>query len=235
MALARRCERVTVLCDRVGRHELPENVELQTFGSSSRVGRGARFERRLADAVLRGPRPDAVLAHMIPVFLTLAAPLAKPRRVPLLLWYTHWNASRSLRVATALADVVLSVDRRSFPLESDKVRGIGHAIDTELFRPSAVERTNGQLRLLALGRMARWKGYDTLLAALGLAFDRGLDATLEVRGPELTDDERAFRAELEATIADSPALRERVRIAEPLPRDRLPELLAAADALVSPA
>jgi glycosyltransferase involved in cell wall biosynthesis len=168
---------------------------------------------------------------MVPVFLTLAAPLAKARRVPLLLWYTHWHAGRALHVATGLADAVLSVDRRSFPLETPKARGIGHAIDVDRFRPRQGDRTPGPLRLLALGRTARWKGYGTMLDALEAA--PALDAQLEIRGPQLTDDERAHRTELEARIAGSEALRERVRLEPPVPRDEIPGLLAAADALVS--
>ena len=231
-ALARRCERLAVLCDRVGRHDLPEHVVLRTFGSRGRLGRGLAFERALAPELLRH-RPDAVLSHMIPVFLTLAAPLAKARRVPLLLWYTHWNASRELRLATRLADRVLSVDRRSFPLDTLKAHGIGHAIDVDLFAPAAGARREGPLRLLALGRIARWKGHDTLLEAFRLAVEGGLEATLEIRGPELTPDERAHRAELDAVIRASPLLAAHARIAEPVPRAEIPALLRAADALVS--
>ena len=50
--------------------------------------------------------------------------------------------------------------------------------------------TDGPLQLLALGRGAL-EGYDTMLEALELAVRRGLDAQLEIRGPQLTDDERA--------------------------------------------
>ncbi|MGH3073159.1 MAG: glycosyltransferase family protein, partial [Gaiellaceae bacterium] len=76
-------------------------------------------------------------------------------------------------------------------------------------------------------------GYDTMLAALELAVRRGCDAELELRGPQMTDDERAHRQELEARVAGSAELRDRVRIEPPLPRDRLPELLRGADALLS--
>jgi glycosyltransferase involved in cell wall biosynthesis len=113
------------------------------------------------------------------------------------------------------------------------VRGIGHAIDVDLFTPAADRRTDRPLRLLALGRTARWKGYETMLAALETAVAWGLEAELEVRGPQLTDDERAHRAELEAAVAASDALRGRVRIDPPVPRDELPALLAGADALLS--
>jgi glycosyltransferase involved in cell wall biosynthesis len=231
-ALADRCEGVDVLCDRVGRHSLPDNVAFRTFAAGSRLGRGLRFARGLA-GVLRA-RPDGVLVHMVPTFLVLAAPLARTRRVPLLLWYTHWHASRSLRLATTLADLVLSVDRRSFPVETPKVRGIGHAIDVDVFTPApAGTRGASPLRLLALGRIARWKGYDTMLEALRLAGERGLDATLEIRGPELTADERAHRAELDALVRNAPALAGRVAFAAPVPRDQIPELLRSVDALLS--
>jgi glycosyltransferase involved in cell wall biosynthesis len=233
-ALATRWDAVTVLSDSVGRHDLPANVAIRTFGASSRAGRGIRFARVLGEELRRRPRPDAVLVHMVPLFLILSAPLAKLRRVRLALWYTHWHAGRLLKVATSLADVVLSVDRRSFPLESAKVRGIGHAIDIEQFVPGSAERAEGgRLRLLALGRTARWKGYDTMLEALELAVGRGLDAELEICGPQLTEDERLHRAELEAAVARSPALATRVRIEPPLPRAELPALLGGADALVS--
>jgi glycosyltransferase involved in cell wall biosynthesis len=235
-ALARRCDEVVVLCDHVGRNELPANVRIRTFGSASRAGRGIAFERLLIDETLvhSGRRPDAVLVHMIPTFLILAAPIVKPLRIPLGLWYTHWHADRSLRIATRLADVLLSVDRRSFPLESPKVRGIGHAIDMRRFPPPAGPKVHdGPLRLLALGRMTPWKGYTTMLEALRLAVPRGLDATLEIRGPALTVPEEAHLEELRQIIAGSEVLRERVALEPPVPRDAVPDLLARADVVLS--
>ena len=233
-ALAARSEELVVLCASVGAHtRLPANVRVREFGGGSRPGRGLRFTRALVAELRRRPRPDAVLAHMVPLFLVLAAPPAKVAGVRLALWYTHWASSRTLRLATRLADVVLSVDERSFPLPSPKVRGIGHAIDVARFAPLPGRRDGGRLRLLALGRTARWKGYETMLAALELAASQGVDAELELRGPQLTDDERAHRQELEQTIAKSDVLRERVRVERPVPRGELPARLAEADVLLS--
>jgi glycosyltransferase involved in cell wall biosynthesis len=80
--------------------------------------------------------------------------------------------------------------------------------------------------LLALGRTARWKGLQTLVQA----FERAdLDATLQIRGPSLTDDERSHRRELES-IADP-----RILIEPAVPRAEIPALLASVDVLVSPA
>ena len=70
-------------------------------------------------------------------------------------------------------------------------------------------------------------------SALELATERGLDAQLELRGPQLTEDEEAHRRELEAIVAASDVLRDRVRIEPPLARDEIPARLRASDALLS--
>lgn len=234
-ALALRCEEVRVVADRVRDHDLPANVTFAEFGSGSRLARGARYERAIAHA-LRDPRPDAVVVHMLALLLVLAAPLARARRVPMLLWYAHWHRHWALRLADRLCAAALSVDRSSYPLESSKLRPIGHGIDVERFaQGNGRAHADEALQLLALGRMAPWKGYATLLDGFEEAVGNGLDAQLEIRGPSTKEDERLHRAELAARIADSPALAGRARLAEPVSRERIPALLAGSDALVTAA
>jgi len=235
-ALAARCDEVRVIADRVRMHDLPENVSFRTFGDRRRLVRGARFEQAVAGA-LGAPTPDAVLVHMVPLFLLLAAPLARLRRVPVLLWYAHWRGDWTLRAADRLCAAALSVDRDSYPLASAKLRPIGHGIDVGRFAPrspSAV--SNGAtLQLLALGRTAPWKGYATLLDGLELAVGAGLDAHLQIRGPSTKEEERLHRVELARRIDESPDLRAHAELADPVPRDRIPGLLARTDALVTAA
>jgi glycosyltransferase involved in cell wall biosynthesis len=232
-ALAERCSSVVVLCDRVARHDLPGNVSFRTFGARSRLGRGLRFQAALARTV-REATLDALLAHMVPEFLVLAAPVAKPARVPLLLWYTHPRASGWLRAAERLCDVALSVDERAVPLESSKVRGIGHAIDLARFQPRTdAPDAGGPLRLLALGRTEPRKALPTVLDAVERAVAAGVDIDLEIRGPSVNERERRHRAALAERIGTSDVLRARATLADPVPRDRLGELMRARDAVVS--
>ena len=212
-ALARRVDEVVVLADGAVPGVLPDNCRVRRFAAPSRAGRGLRFEAALARELL--PRPVAVVAHMCPIYAVLAAPLARPLGVPVLLWFTHWKASRLLRLAERAATRVLSVDARSFPLESPKLRAIGHGIDMSEFTCTPPEPRE-RLRALALGRTSPAKGLETIVRGAELA---GVE--LEIRGPSLTDEERAERARLGAAVG------------EPVPRAEVPALFRRFDVLVN--
>lgn len=214
-ALASRVDELVVLAQSARGDGLPENVDVRVFGSSARAGRGIRFERELARAL----PADAVVAHMIPLYVLLAAPLVRPRRIPLLLWYTHWKATWKLRAAARLATAIVSVDRRSFPLESAKVRPIGHGIDVSEFACADRVASDG-LHALVLGRYSPAKGLPTILEAA-----RRVDGlTLEIHGAALNELEQNHRREL----ADFG-----FELGDALPRAALPALFARADVLVN--
>jgi glycosyltransferase involved in cell wall biosynthesis len=226
-ALAELADEVVVLADGAVEGVLPANCRVRTFRARTKAGRGARFEAALARE-LPGLRGGAVVAHMCPIYAVLAAPLVRPLRIPLVLWFTHWKASRLLAAAEKASTAVTSVDVRSFPLESAKVRGIGHGIDLSEF-PCAPPREGEGVHLLALGRYSPAKGLDIVLAALALC-----DPSVELRahGPALSDDERAHRRELEDAVVDL-GLEDRVVLGDPVSRAEIPGLLAESDGLVN--
>lgn len=226
-ALAGLVDEVVVLADGAVPGVLPENCRVRTFRAGTRAGRGARFEAALARE-LPGLRGGAVVAHMCPIYAVLAAPLVRPLRIPLVLWFTHWRASDLLKAAERASTAVTSVDLRSFPLSSKKLRAIGHGIDlVEL--PCAPPRDGAGTRLLALGRYSTAKGLDVAVAAVPLAGD---DVELTVHGPTLSDDERVHRRELEQLVEEL-GLEGRVTIGDAVPRAEISELFATHDALVN--
>ena len=214
-ALAARVDEVAVLAQSAGGVVLPDNVRVRTFGASTRAGRVVRFERELARAL----PADAVVAHMIPVYVLLAAPLVRPRRIPLLLWFTHWKASTQLRAAERLATAVVSVDRRSFPLDSAKVRPIGHGIDVGEFTCSDRTARDG-LHALVLGRYSPAKGIETILRAVQQV--DGVD--VELHGAALSELERRHRDEL---------ARLGMPLGDAVPRADVPALFERSDVLVN--
>ncbi|MGH3133994.1 MAG: glycosyltransferase family 4 protein [Gaiellaceae bacterium] len=227
-ALAELVDEVVVLADGAVEGVLPRNCRVRTFRSSRKTGRGLRFEAALAQE-LRGLRRGAVVAHMCPIFAVLAAPLVRPLRVPLVLWFTHWRPSRLLRAAERVSTAVASVDTRSFPLDSSKVRAIGHGIDLSEFPCAERRAPDGELRLLALGRYSPAKGLDVVLRAVAAV---GEGVRLDVHGPVLSGEERSHRQELERLAAELP-LGGRATLAEAVPRGAVPGLFAGHDALVN--
>jgi glycosyltransferase involved in cell wall biosynthesis len=215
-ALAARLDELVVLADRAVDGVLPPNCRVHVFGSASRGERAGRFVTSLNREL--APKPIAVVAHMVPRYAILAAPLTAPRRVPLLLWFTHWKTSRTLVLAERLSSAVLSVDRRSFPLPSGKVAAIGHGIDTAAF--ACVRRDSVEpLRVVSLGRTSPAKGYETIARAAGIA-----GVQLEVRGTSFTAEERGERDRLRALG---------VTLGEPVPYSEVPGLLAQKDVFVN--
>jgi glycosyltransferase involved in cell wall biosynthesis len=226
-ALSELVDEVVVLADGAVEGVLPGNCHVRRFAAGRRAGRGLRFEAALARE-LRGLRAGAVVAHMCPIYAVLAAPLVRPLGIPLLLWFTHWKASRLLRAAERVSTAVVTVDPRSFPLASRKVRAIGHGIDLSEFACVGERKAHEGARLLALGRYSEAKGLDVVVRAVADVDGASLDAY----GPALSDAERATRALLEGLV-DELGVAGRVRLLEAVPRSDVPGLFAAHDALVN--
>jgi glycosyltransferase involved in cell wall biosynthesis len=215
-ALAERVDELVVLTLASRDAGLPGNVRVKSIAAPSQLLRGVRLVAALLPELGRGD--VAVLAHMSPIYAVLAAPVVRVRRAPLLLWFTHWRASRVLRLAERCATTVLTVDRVSFPLASRKVTPIGHGIDVDAL-PCVDRESDGPVAVLALGRTSPAKGLDAIVAAAA----RVDSVELEIRGPSLTDEERAYRRTLAA----------RARVEDPVPRTEIAQVYAQADVLVS--
>jgi glycosyltransferase involved in cell wall biosynthesis len=226
-ALAERVDELVVLALRVRPTELPSNVRVHAFDAPTQPLRGVRLLAALVPELRHGP--VAVLAHMSPVYAVIAATATKPARVPLLLWFTHWRASRTLWLAERASTRILSVNARSFPLSSTKLIETGHGVEVpgELPPPRAED---GVLRALALGRTSPAKGLEALVDAAALLSD--LPVELELRGPSLTDEERAHRSALAARIAAA-GLTARVRLEGPVGQSDVAGVYAGSDLLVN--
>jgi len=224
-ALAERVDEVVVVTDHAAAGALPDNCVVRPFGARTRAQRAVRFEAALA-ASLR-PRPLAVVAHMVPIYALLAAPLVRPLRIPLLLWYTHWYAGRSLRVAERVVTRVVSVDRRSFPFPSSKLVALGHGIDLNEF-PCIERERSERVRALTLGRYSPAKGLDTVVRAVALE----PSVRLTLHGPVSNELERRHRVEI-AALVEQLGVGDRVALNDAVPRADVPRLFAESDLLVN--
>src|SRR3954463_16081245 len=210
-ALAARVDELVVLCDTAA-IEI-EGVRVHEFGAPTQLLRGGRFTAALA----RELRCDGVVAHMVPLYALLAAPLVRPLRIPLVLWYTHWKGHSVVRAAERVCTAVASVDERSFPLRSRKVRGIGHGIAVGEF--TCTDPPTGPTRALVLGRYSPAKGLETILAA---ARDAGVQ--VDAHGSDATFEE--YKRSLEREFPEA-------ELGGPVPRAELPQLFARSHVLIN--
>jgi glycosyltransferase involved in cell wall biosynthesis len=220
-ALAARVDELVVLCDSAVPGVVPANVTVREFGAPTQVQRGAKFVAALAGELR--PRPLGVVAHMVPLYAVLAAPLVRPLGVPLVLWYTHWKGHVVVRVAEKLSTAVISVDERSFPLSSKKVHGIGHGIDVAEFTCAEAREPAGPLHALVLGRYSPAKGIETIIRAAATA---GVHVELHGSDAEFEDYKRELARLAQAVGAD-------VELGGPVARAEIPALFARSDVLVN--
>lgn len=191
---------LTVIANEV--RDVPASFEgkVVSLGKESGTGRSARTLNLLRAAAQEiRPRRSFVLVHMVPAYLNLIAPIAKARKARLGLWYAHPSATPKLRLANALADVVLTSLPGAYPLRHRALHLIGQAVDTENFVVEP-EGPLEPLRALALGRTTRKKNFHTIIKAVDLAVEDGLAITLDVVGPSMSDAERTYRDELHVQI-----------------------------------
>jgi glycosyltransferase involved in cell wall biosynthesis len=228
-ALARRVDEVAVVCDRGREGVLPDNCRLRVFGAPTRARRLVRYVAAIR-AEMR-VRPIAVVAHMVPLYAVVAAPFVRTRGVPLLLWYTHWKAHAVLRAGVAVSTHVLSVDERSFPLRSRKLRAIGHGIDLSEFPCQPVQASGGALRVLSLGRYSPPKKLDELIEGVRIARSRGVDAYIDLYGTVGTPMLDGYKQELERLVAQ-PGY-EFASVGGAVPRSEVPAAYARADVVAS--
>lgn len=158
-------DHVDVITMRVGRLAVAPNVRVYSVGKErgySEARRAVEFYRLLSQR-LRERRYAACFAHMMPLFALMGAPLLGG--VPITLWYTHRQAHRTLRLATAVSRSVVTAAPDSFPLPTDKLRVIGHGIDTDFFTPASSDPAH-PASIVHVARLMPIKHQTTLIQAL---------------------------------------------------------------------
>jgi glycosyltransferase involved in cell wall biosynthesis len=223
--LARRCEHVSVITMFTGEVAVDDNVTVHSLGKElgrSEPQRLAAFYR-LVWRVLEERPITACFAHMAPLFTVLFAPIARVRRVPILLWYAHTSVSPTLRAAHALAQRCVTATPASFRLRSDKLFAVGHGIDVERFAPPSETGASYATTAISAGRITPIKGLEEMIEAIAvLEQERGLDLRLELVGAPATPVDEVYRARLERTVA-SLGVQDSVRFAGPVPYGAMPQ------------
>ncbi len=165
--LAQYYEQIDVLTTHKGRLDLADNITVYSTGREEglrRIPQLIRFYRQLISLTTTN-RYDACFAHMQPMFAVLSAPVLALRGVKITTWYTHRQLNRMVQMAEKFSYRVVSAVESSFPIQSPKLRPLGHGIDTDFFKP---DNTTKHLppRIVQVARLTEIKHQHILLEAI---------------------------------------------------------------------
>jgi glycosyltransferase involved in cell wall biosynthesis len=229
--LARHCERVRVIALEVGdTHGLPGNVDTRAVGRSGNALRWLRYQKFLQEA-LGGDGFDTVLAHMVPRYTMLAARQARLHGARQFLWYTHGAVDERLERAEREVEAIFTASPESLRLETAKRVVTGHGIDLEHFDDRGVAPDQPP-RLLSVGRLTPAKDALSLVAALGVLVERGVDVSLDLVGGGLAAGDAQYAELVRGEVARL-GLGERVHFHGPVPYLDIPARYRASALLVS--
>ncbi|MDE0891366.1 MAG: glycosyltransferase family 4 protein [Planctomycetota bacterium] len=196
--LSKHVDEVRAVALEVGRtDELPENVSWREIGRRGKIGRWLRYRKVLNEAFAEGY--DAVLAHIVPRYASLAATPARRAGAKLFLWYTHGAVDARLRKAESQVLKVFTATEESLRLETPKRVVTGHGVDLENFDPRGVS-PDFPPRILAVGRISPAKDPLTLLAAVSILRSRGRELHLDLVGAGLLSADDSLRRQVEEQI-----------------------------------
>lgn len=183
--LAERVTHLWVITPRAEEMVWPRNVTVCEVGRDYQAGETILHAvwnfHKVVWRLTREEAIDGIFTHMLPKYTILAAPYAKLRGIPLVMWYTHKNVDWKLRLAGVLADRIVTASRETCRLDTAKVTPIGHGIDIDVFRPAEEER-RGEDRptVITVGRISPIKHLEVVIEAAGILVHRRGFEELEV-------------------------------------------------------
>ncbi len=242
-AVAEQVERIDVITMQAGEYQVRDNVHIHSVGKEkgySEPRRAIEFYRLLWNLVSQHAY-DACFAHMMPLFAVMAAPLLRVKRVPIVLWYTHKSVTIILRLAVMLVERIVTASKESFRIESQKVRIIGHGIDTEQFALRGYgndslrdEASKHPLTVLTVGRLSRIKRIELLIQAMDMFRQKHseLPLCLKIAGGPLTGQDQSYVAELRQSVEEH-QLQDHVMFVGSVPFQEIVSCYQEADCFVS--
>lgn len=168
-AFSREFQNVHVYSTQLGRTEFITNVEyIETGGGTTfqRIRAVYRLQRALIK-ILINRNSSIAFHHMSTKTCLIVGPALRLFGVPQGLWYSHSKTNLELKLASWITNRIYSSTESALPIKSSKAYFVGHGLNVSKFKVGAPEIRNN--RILSLGRIARVKNNEALIAAIAKA------------------------------------------------------------------
>ncbi len=231
--LAEKVEKIYILALEKRSEPIKTNMEVISMGKETSTGFLSKifgFYRGLFKTI---GKTDAILVHMIPKYVILAAPVAFIFGKPIYMWYTGVAAHWQLKLAVRLCRKVFTAHEAAMRVDTPKRIITGHGIDINKFKYQISNiKSNDKITILSVGRITPSKGHDLIIRAVADLIKIGYDLKLEIIGGVIQKHHRSYAVSL-GELARELEIADRVEFSGATSYDKMPGYFAGAEILIN--
>jgi len=180
--LSQKFERVIVICLERGEYQLPDNVEVLSFGKEKGKNKLKHLVLFFYFSLKNLFRYDAVFVHMNQEYVLMGGLIWKIFGKKIYLWRNHKIGDIFTDIAAELCDKIFCTSPHSYTAKFKKTILMPVGIDTDKFYPFKNTEIRRQNSVLFLGRFDPVKRVDLFVNALIILKNRGLDFEAKIYG-----------------------------------------------------
>ncbi|MBI2446236.1 MAG: glycosyltransferase family 4 protein [Parcubacteria group bacterium] len=204
--LAEKIEKVYVLALEKRSEPTRSNIKVLSMGKENGVGFFGKFFGFYQGLLKTIGKTDAILVHMVPKYVILAAPIALIFRKPIYLWYTGVAAQKQLKFSVIFCQKVFTAHEAAMRVNTPKRIVTGHGIDTNKFKIENLKfKIFDKITILSVGRITPSKGHDLVIKAIADLIKAGYDINLKIVGDVIQKHHQKYADFLKKLAVDSGA------------------------------
>jgi len=201
--LSQKVKELKVICLEKGNIEgLPENVEIFSLGKEKGKNKIKEFLNFQRGALKFINKVDGVFCHQNPEYTILIAPYAKVFRKKIVCFYGHKAVNWRVKLMHFFSNKVVTSSEKGFQIDSSKRKIISQGIDIDLFKPDINKEKSEKLRIIAVGRISPIKNYETLINAVSILEDKGVNSIVKIAGPVLLEKQKEYLNKLKKLVKE---------------------------------
>lgn len=234
--LAERVEKIYVLALLKKSEPTKSNMEVISMGKEKNAGFLGKFFGFYSGLLKNIGEADAILVHMIPKYVILAAPIAFIFRKPIYMWYTGVSANRDLKIAVKFCRKIFTAHEAAMRINTSKRIITGHGIDTYKFVLAAHlpkgDKIPLEINILSVGRITPSKGHDLIIKAVSDLIKSGYNLKLKIIGGVIQDYHQNYLESLKKLSQDL-KIGDRVEFSGLVSYEKMPEYLENSEILIN--
>jgi len=201
--LSKKVEQLKVICLEKGNTEgLSSNVKVFSLGKENGKNKIREFLNFQKGALKFIGNVDGIFCHQNPEYTILIAPYAKIFRKKIVCFYGHKAVNWRVRLMHLFASKVVTSSEKGFQIDSSKRKIISQGIDVNLFKSDRDKEKSEKLRIIAVGRISPIKDYETLINAVNILKNKGLNLIVKIAGPILLEKQKEYLNKLKELIKE---------------------------------